>query len=113
MPIGKSFGKMASVSASTKRRPSASGGIIGDPVENLSSLSCTPLDPIDAELRDAIPGLAGKSELLQCMVRNDLDIQEGDLLVVSSTEYVIRAVEDLYWSPDGNDSMLLVLEEHK
>jgi hypothetical protein len=104
---------MASVTASTKRRPSASGGIIGVPVTNLSSLSCTPLDPIDAELRDTVPGLAGKSEILQSMVRNDLDIAEGDLLVVGAVEYVVRAVEDLYWSPDSNDSMLLVLEEHK
>jgi len=113
MGTSASFKRMASVSASTKRRPAASGGRVGSPTTNLSSLTCTPLDPVDAELRETIPGLAAASELLQCMVRNGLDIKEGDILVVGSSEYAIRAVEDLYWRADAADSMLLVLEEHK
>ncbi len=113
MVIGRTFARLASVTASTKRPPAPSGGIVGDAVENIASLKCTPLDPVDAELRDMIPGLAGKGELLQTFVENGLDIEEGDILVVGSAEYNIRAAGGWYWSPDAADFDQLILEEHK
>lgn len=109
----KAFALFATVTASTKRRPDASSGLVGAATTNLSSLSCTPLDPVDAELVQRIPGLTGKEEILETFVQSGLDIQEGDTLVVSSTEYPIRAVEDWYWPGDKLDYLRLIVEQPK
>lgn len=103
---------MATVAASTKRPPAKSSGKRGDPPTNLSALSCTPLDPVDAELRARI-GLRGAMELLQTFVEGGLDIQEGDILVVGSTEYPIRSVGEWNWPADGTDYLHLVVEDLK
>ena len=117
MTLGTRGGGMPSsflsVTASTKRRPDAASGLVGAATENLSSLSCTPLHPVDAELRQRIPDLAGKEELLETFVDASADVVEGDILVVSSTEYPIRAVEDWTWPPTGLVFRRLVLEELK
>jgi len=105
--------RFLTLTASTKRSPAASGGKIGAPETNIASLSCTPLDPVSAELRERMPQLAQYQELLQTFVRGGLDIQEGDRLVVSGTEYPIRAVEDWHWPPEGADYQRLIIEELK
>lgn len=109
----KTFTLMASVTASTKRSPAASSGKIGAMAENLASLVCTPLDPIDATVRERMPQLAQYQELLTTFVQGGLDIVEGDRLVVSGTEYPVRAVEDWYWRPDELDYVRLIVEELK
>lgn len=58
------FQSMASLSASTKRAPAISGGKRDVPADNLSGLSCTPLDPVDPELRATL-NLDTQHELLQ------------------------------------------------
>jgi hypothetical protein len=110
-----SFTLMATVSASTKRSPDISGGIIGAAETHIASLSCFPLDPVDPEIQQRIPNLAGAQELLQTFVQGGLDIDEGDILIVSSTEYPIRAVEDWSWPHDPNDAdyQRLILEQPK
>jgi hypothetical protein len=113
MVLGRTFDLLAVVTASTKRRPDPVGGIVGDAVTNIDSLSCTPLDPVDPDLRDMIPGLSGKGELRQTLIEGGLDIKEGDILVVGSASYSIRAVGDWYWRPDESDFVHLFLEEHK
>ena len=107
-----SFAKLATVTASTKRPPTISGGKRGSPVTNVSSLSCWPLDPVDPELRQRL-GLDTPHELLQTFVDNGVDIVEGDLLVVGSTEYPVRAVGDWYWSPLEANYLHLILEDLK
>ncbi len=89
-----------------------SGGKRKAPVTCVDSLSCTPLDPVDPELRGRL-GLETAHELLQTFVQGGLDIQEGDILVVGETEYPIRAVADWQWPPDGVDFLQLVLEDLK
>jgi hypothetical protein len=91
--MSKSFARAANVTASTKRPPSISGGKRGTPATNISSLACTPLDPVDPELRQRL-GLDTPHELLQTLVDTALDIKEGDILVVGSAEYPIKAVGD-------------------
>ena len=108
----KSFARLASMTASTKRSPALSGGKRGEPIENITSLSCTPLDPVDAEIRQRL-ALDTPHELLQCFVDGGPDIKEGDILVVSGVEYPIRACGDWYWSPDKADYVALVLEDLK
>ena len=107
-----SFSRLATVTASTKRPPAVSGGKRGSPVEHIASLKCTPLDPVDAELRERL-GLKAPMEALQTFVQGGLDIREGDILVVGSTEYPIRAVADWTWPPDGADYQQLIVEELK
>jgi len=106
------FSRFATVTASTKRPPAVSSGKRGSPAEEISSLSCLPLDPVDAEVRERL-GLDTPHELLQTFVQGGQDIREGDLLVVGSAEYPIRAVEDWRWPPDTADYVRLVLEDLK
>ena len=113
MTVSIAFRRMAMVTASTKRRPAVSGGLVGSAATEISSLKCTPLDPVDPELRQRIPNVAASQELLQTFVQGGLDIQEGDLLVVGSTEYPIRACGDWYWPHDAADYVALVVEDVK
>jgi len=106
------FSRFATVTASTKRPPAVSSGKRGVPATEISSLKCLPLDPVDAEVRERL-GLDTPHELLQTFAQGGLDIREGDFLVVGSTEYPIRAVEDWRWPPDEADYVRLVLEELK
>jgi len=112
MASSGSFARLATVTASTKRPPAISSGKRGAPAENVASLVCTPLDPVDAELRQRL-ALDTPHALLQTFVDNGVDIAEGDLLVVGSTEYPIRAAGDWYWSPLSANYVRLILEDLK
>lgn len=106
-----SFSRLASVTASTKR----GGGIGVDGLEtayteNIATLKCLPLDPVDPEIAQGIDGLSFR-EILQTACEGGLDIIEGDLLVVGADEYPIRAVEDWTWPPSSNDYLLLIVED--
>lgn len=101
------------VTASTKRSPAAASGRIGAAVENLASISVTPFHPVDAEIAQRIPRLAGRQELLSVFVDESADILEGDILVVGGIEYPVRAVEDWTWEPSGLEFRRLVVEELK
>jgi len=101
---------MAVVSASTKRGGGVTGGLENAYSEEIASLECLPLDPVDPNVSLGIEGL-GWHELLQTAVDAGLDIVEGDLLVVGSTEYPIRAVADWTWK--GSDYRVLYLEDKK
>lgn len=111
--MSKAFTLMATITASTKRPPAISSGKRGAIVENIASLACFPIDPITAEIA-ARMGIATPHEVLHTFVEGGLDIQEGDTLVVGSTEYPIKGVEDWDWDIFGDsDFQLLLLEELK
>jgi hypothetical protein len=103
---------MATVTASTKRLPAVSDGKRGDPATNVTSLKCTPLDPVQDQVMGS-PGIDAPRELLQCCVANGVDIQEGDILVVSSTEYRVVSVGDWYWRAEDADTIHVIVEELK
>lgn len=63
------FSRLASVTASTKRSPTLSGGKIGAAVTNLTNVLCTPLDPVDAEVRQRL-ALNTPHEVLQVYAFN-------------------------------------------
>lgn len=107
-----SFDRMATVTASTKRVGAIVNGLTPAAVENIASLKCTPLDPVDPNVSQGVEGLSFR-EILQTFVQGGLDIKEGDLLVVGSTEYPIRAVGDWYWGPTNADYVRLLLEDQK
>jgi hypothetical protein len=65
------FKRMARVTASTKRSPALSGtGTRGAPVAHLSAVKCTPLDPVDPELRSRLK-LNTPHELLETYLDSD------------------------------------------
>lgn len=78
--VSPSFRRLASLSAATKRA-TTSGGKRSPASTYLTGLTCTPLDPVSAELATSA-GLDTPHELKQCFV--------GD-----STGYLHLIVEDL------------------
>lgn len=111
--LSGSFARMATVTASTKR----SGGVDANGrelayAEEIASLKCLPLDPVTPEIAMGFTGLAFR-EILQTACEGGLDVVEGDILVVGSDEYPIRAVADWTWPADGTDTLTLTLEDRK
>lgn len=87
------FAQMATQTAGTKRPPALSDGKRGAPASTGLSLAITPLDPIDAEVRERF-ALEGGVVLMHCFHESDtqVDIQEKDILTIGSDEYPIKAV---------------------
>ena len=50
----QSMRAMCSVTASTKRNPTIASGKRGDPVTQIGSMKCTPLDPIGAHTQEMV-----------------------------------------------------------
>lgn len=106
------FTKIATVTASTKRRPVIVSGKAGAPVVNLATLAITPIVMADGakELRETI-GVESLVVLKQTFCQGNADVQTGDVLVVSSVEYPIRFVEPI---PFGSDvRRRIIIEELK
>lgn len=101
--------RFLTVTASTKRAPAISGGKRGSPATQVASLTCTPLDPVDPEIRQRM-ALDAPHELLQTFTA-ETDIREGDLLVVSATEYPIKSCSEWVWR--GTTFRHLILEDLK
>jgi hypothetical protein len=104
------FARTATVTAATRRAPALADGKRGSAATQIASLKCTPLDPVSAEVAERL-GTHAAHELLQTFVDAGLDIREGDLLVVGSREYPIRAVGDWAWR--GTTCRHLILEDLK
>lgn len=112
-----SFSRLATVTASTKRSGGIVSGLEVGYVTHIASLKCLPLDPITVERKgghsvmvSGVEGL-GWHEVLQTSTEGGLDIIEGDLLVVGSVEYPIRAVANWTWR--GSEYKRLLLQEIK
>jgi hypothetical protein len=106
------FSRIATVTASTERAPTIASGKRGDSAEEVASLSCTPLDPLDPDIQMQF-GTTAPMELLQTFVQGDVDIIEGDVLVVSSTSYRVRSAGEWTWPTDSETYLHLILEEIK
>lgn len=107
-----SFSKVATVTASTKRPPTISSGKAGEPVTNISSLSCTrPADAADAkELRETYQ-LGTLVNLQQVFVQGNLDVITGDTLVIASGDwagtYPIRIVQKIGFGTDIRKRLII------
>jgi hypothetical protein len=104
-----SFTRMMTVTASTKRSPTVSSGKRGTMATRVSSLACTPLDPVDPDIRQRL-ALETPCELLQVFTA-ETDIVEGDVLTIGSTDYPIRSVAEWTWK--DTSFLHLVLEDLK
>jgi hypothetical protein len=103
-----SFATLATETASTKRPPTISGGRRGTATANIASLSCTPLDPVDSEIRQRLV-LDTPHEVLQTFVDGSLDIREGDILTYQGQDYPVRACAEWKWR--GSLYLHLILED--
>jgi len=112
MTTTPSFTRMASQSASTKRKAAINvvTGLAGSPAVSLASIMCIPLHPADSatELRVTL-NIDALTDLLQTFTQGDLDIITGDILVVGGKEYPIRHVQS--WPFARMDTRLLLVVE--
>ncbi len=106
-----SFTVMATVTASTKRHAAVTaGGLRVAATTSIASFKCTPLDPVDAELKQRL-GLDTPHQLLQTYADAGLDIKVGDILVVSTVEYPIKACGKWGWRLTDSSFVALVVED--
>jgi hypothetical protein len=103
------FYRLASVTASAKRAVFASGKQ-GDPVTHVTSLKCTPLDPVSDDAIRRL-NLNTPGQLLETYVEQPVDIIKGDRLVVDGKEYPVRAVAPWVWKPGETTYLHLVLDD--
>lgn len=106
----RGFRHISRMRARTKRAPVISNGKRGTAVWYLPEFACAPLDPVDPELRQRL-ALDSPHELKQTFVDGDIDIVEGDILVVGNAEYPIRSCAEWLWR--GRVYRHLVVEELK
>ena len=102
-----SMARFCSTTASTKRSPAAVSGKIGEPETEISRLSISPLMPLDPELQIKYE-IRSPRVAYQTFTDGSPDVEMGDILVVSGTEYPIRAVAK--W-PTDNSFLMLIVEE--
>lgn len=106
----------ATVTASTKRPPTASGGKVGVPAMNLKSVAVVPLLPVGQDLiQEASLKNPREAKVTYAFADSDNvlpDIMEGDLLVVSGTEYLVNYVKE-YPRPEGGSFLEILLLQRK
>lgn len=90
-----SFSRLATVTASTERRP-ISGVIESNAVAVVTSMQCLPLDPVSPETIRRT-NMTTPINMLETYVEGDLDIHSGDVLVVGASRYDIRIVANYTW----------------
>jgi len=107
-----SFTRLATVSCSTKRAVQ-SGKQRSEATTYLTGLKCTPLDPLDPQVR-ATMELKTPADTLETMIEGAPDIQPGDILVVGSKEYPIDSVAKYDGASSGKGAFVhLVIEDLK
>ena len=102
------------VTASTKRNAALSGGRLGAATTHLASLLITPLWPAGSETVRTLD-LNSPREFKECYhvpTGTTLpDVREGDILVVSGTDYPIYFVGE--WTDGDIPTLHLVVQEVK
>jgi hypothetical protein len=103
------MGRFLTVTASTKRAPAIAGGKRGAAVTQVVTLQCTPLDPVDPELRQRLA--LNTPHTLRQAYTEMADIEQGDILVVAGVDYPIRSCAEWEWR--GTAFLHLIIEDLK
>ena len=110
--MSRAFDRQAVITASTARPPAVgAGGVRGVPVAYLTSIRCTPLDPADPGGRGQAEQqliLESQGQILETFVRGSPDLRAGDVLIVGTLRYPIRAVGRWRWR---NETFVRLLVE--
>jgi hypothetical protein len=101
---------MASDTATVKRPPDIVSGKRGAPVLIADlELKVFPLMPLDPQVRATIP-LDTPHQLLVTYTEGvDINLQEGDLLIIDSVEYPIKRIAD--WPYDDLQYFEIIVEK--
>ena len=103
--------RLATQVVSFKRPPVTVGGKRGTPTVFLTGVRCTPLDPVDPEIRFRL-GVETPHEILQTFVMQDVDVKEGDILITAeNVEYPIKSIGEWDWR--GTEFLHLYVEDLK
>jgi len=85
------FNYAATEKANVLRSPAMAAGKVGVPVLHLSNIPILPLMPVTPEILELYE-LSSPREKYVTYVQNSVDIQEGDVLVVDSLQFLVKAV---------------------
>lgn len=107
------FTLRATITASTTRSPTASGGKTGEATTSIASLKCWPLVQVRDPALVAQYATKAASLIHETFVQDGLDILAGDFLIIGSTTYPIRGVNSYPWRGGGGDRLHLIVEEIK
>lgn len=107
-----SYAQVLTETATTKRSPGEVAGVVGAMVQNLASLACSELFPVDASLVDRVPQLAQYAVIWE-VYTEIADVVVGDRLVLNGSEYPIRVMEKWPWRGSEAYYLRLVVEEVK
>jgi len=89
--------RLATKIFSFKRPPVTVGGKRGSSTIFLTNVACTPLDPVDPEIRFRL-AVETPHEILQTFAFTNEAIKEGDILVTAdNVEYPIKSVGEWEW----------------
>lgn len=110
MGVSLSFLRLLTKTASTKRPPAPVAGKRGVPETHLTGVKCTPLYPVDPELRERL-ALESPHTLWQIFVADGTDIVAGDVLVYGGKDYPVKAVAPWEWPSSGQAFGAVIVEE--
>lgn len=110
MGVSFSFLRLLTKTANTKRPPAVASGKRGTPATNLTGVRCTPLYPVDPELRERL-ALESPHTLWQVFVPDGTDIQAGDILTYGGKDYPVKAVAAWPWPSTDQAFGVVIVEE--
>lgn len=103
--------RLATETVSFKRPPVTVGGKRGTPTVFLTDVKCTPLDPVDPEIRFRL-AVETPHEILQTFTFASENVVEGDILVTAAgIEYPVKSVGEWKWR--GSTFLHLYIEDLK
>lgn len=86
----RSFQWLSDTQASTKRNPAAVAGVVAAPATYLTGLELLPIMPVSDDIRLRYT-IESPREAYVTYIQGVVDIVEGDILVVDSVSYPVRA----------------------
>ncbi|MCI0363684.1 MAG: hypothetical protein L0219_07355 [Phycisphaerales bacterium] len=105
-----SFARLATKTCSIKRLQPVIDKKRGEATPILVGLRCTPLDPLDGEIRETLT-LTKPYKARMTFIEGDHQLVETDVLVMDGTEYAIRASEPMDWPLGGGVRTTRVIVE--
>lgn len=85
------FDYAATETANVLRSPAMASGKVGTPASHLSDIPILPLMPVTPEILELYK-IKSPREKYVTYVQNSVDILEGDVLVVDSLQFLVKAV---------------------
>lgn len=102
--------KLFTITFDTKRVGATVGGLEPNPTPVLSGIACLPLYPVNMEMKISM-GVDPTTNLQATITFGDIDVLQGDIMIVDSGEFNIRWVETWAWRPTTPSGYYRILVE--